>query len=81
MRASTQAPGSPLRRVDDGSRLSTHPMPENRWCQEHREELLRLAGEWVVVEPSGVVSHHSGPLCLLPGSPRATGVGEDRVVK
>lgn len=43
-------------------RQSTHRLAENRWCQEHRQELLELAGQWIVLEPDGVVAHDVDPL-------------------
>ena len=41
----------------DGLGLS----PEWRWVESHPDQLRRFVGEWVVVDPSGIVAH--GPSC------------------
>jgi len=41
----------------DGLELS----PEWQWVQSHPDQLRSYAGEWVVVDPSGIVTH--GPSC------------------
>ena len=37
----------------DGLELS----PELQWVQAHADQLRRYVGEWVVVDPSGIVAH------------------------
>jgi len=41
----------------DGLQLS----PEWQWVESHPDQLRRYVGEWVVVDPSGIVAH--GPSC------------------
>ncbi len=41
----------------DGLELS----PEGQWVESHRDRLRSYVGEWVVVDPSGIVAH--GPSC------------------